>query len=137
MTVAPSPGRYVGTHGYVVVRVAPNDWRYEHRVLWERAFGPIPEGHHVHHVNHDRTDNRLENLRLVLGVEHNRAHTQARHDAGLLNNRGSKSGRWRHELDDAEIVRRRDAGESFRSIGRSMGATASVIANHYRRTLED
>lgn len=123
-------------NGYIRIRLAPNVWQYEHRLIWERTHGPIPEGWHVHHVNHDRTDNRLENLRLVLGREHNRHHTTERHASGDLNNRGAESARYRGELDDSEIVRRYDAGESFRSIGRAMGAAHNVISNHYRRALE-
>lgn len=129
--------RYTDVNGYVRLRLATNDWQYEHRAVWEQANGrPIPGGFHIHHINHDRSDNRLENLSLVLGTEHNRWHTTARHRSGQLNNRGANSGRYRREIDDAEIVRRRDAGESFRSIGLDMGARHNVIANHYRRALE-
>ena len=37
----------------------------EHRYIWETAFGPIPEGMYIDHINGVRHDNRLENLRLV------------------------------------------------------------------------
>lgn len=36
-----------------------------HRVLWESAYGPIPDGMQVDHINGDKMDNRLENLRIV------------------------------------------------------------------------
>ena len=35
-----------------------------HRVIWEAFNGPIPEGAQIDHVNGDKLDNRLENLRL-------------------------------------------------------------------------
>ena len=38
---------------------------YVHRVVWEQAHGPIPKGMVIDHINGDRHDNRLENLRLV------------------------------------------------------------------------
>lgn len=38
--------------------------RNAHVVLWEEAFGPIPEGFYVDHINGDIHDNRLDNLRL-------------------------------------------------------------------------
>jgi hypothetical protein len=42
---------------------------YAHRVAWILANGDIPEGKHIDHCNHIRTDNRLENLRLVTRSE--------------------------------------------------------------------
>jgi hypothetical protein len=39
--------------------------QYVHRLVWEAHYGPIPRGLHVHHRNHDKRDNRIENLQLV------------------------------------------------------------------------
>lgn len=36
-----------------------------HRVIWELFNGPIPSGRKIDHINRIRTDNRIENLRLV------------------------------------------------------------------------
>ncbi len=36
-----------------------------HRYLWEAINGPIPEGMEIDHISGNRSDNRLENLRLV------------------------------------------------------------------------
>ena len=38
---------------------------HEHRVVWEQAHGPIPDGLIIDHINGVGTDNRIENLRLV------------------------------------------------------------------------
>ena len=45
-----------------------------HRRVWEQANGPIPEGLIVHHVNHDKRDNRLVNLALMTRAEHSAHH---------------------------------------------------------------
>lgn len=38
---------------------------YQHRIVWEMFNGEIPEGMNIDHINHNRSDNRLNNLRLV------------------------------------------------------------------------
>ncbi len=49
--------------------------RMEHDLVWERAHGHIPAGFHVHHINHDKLDNRLENLELLDPLTHKRHHS--------------------------------------------------------------
>ena len=49
-----------------------------HRVVWQSERGPVPEGHHVHHVNGDRADNRLANLELMDGSDHVGLHAAER-----------------------------------------------------------
>lgn len=66
-------GPMLSSHGYVKVRVGvghpcadPNGYAYEHLLVWLDAGLPKP-GHSevLHHINEDKTDNRLSNLRLV------------------------------------------------------------------------
>ena len=45
-----------------------------HVKAWEAANGQIPRGRDVHHINGDRCDNRIENLRIVTRLEHSRIH---------------------------------------------------------------
>ncbi len=55
--------------GYVVIKV-DGCWYLEHRRVWERANGKLPEGWIVHHKNGIRTDNRLENLTAIGKKDH-------------------------------------------------------------------
>lgn len=49
-----------------------------HRWLMEQALGrPIRVNEHVHHRNHDRYDNRLENLELIPARVHQDIHHPA------------------------------------------------------------
>ena len=41
----------------------------EHRVIWAMVHGSIPLGKEIDHIDRDRYNNRLENLRLVLRRE--------------------------------------------------------------------
>lgn len=45
-----------------------------HEELWIDANGPIPDGFHVHHMDHDPLNNSLDNLECMSGAEHHRYH---------------------------------------------------------------
>lgn len=72
----------ISSTGYVKIRVGkghpladPNGYAYEHLVVWcasgrERP----PQGWLLHHKNHDKTDNRIENLEIKTRAEHNAEH---------------------------------------------------------------
>lgn len=46
-----------------------------HRIVWFLHNGKIPEGFHVDHLNGNRSDNRIENLRVVPRVLNSRNRT--------------------------------------------------------------
>jgi hypothetical protein len=58
---------HISTGGYVC-----HGRKWEHRMVWSAMYGTIPEGKEVDHINGDKQDNRLENLRLVTRQENMR-----------------------------------------------------------------
>lgn len=55
---------YITTNGYMIIGLACKNY-LAHRIVWEMHNGPIPEGMEIDHINHNRIDNRIENLRIV------------------------------------------------------------------------
>ena len=50
--------------GYIVIQYN-NSVYYAHRLVWSLLKGEIPDNMQIDHINRDKTDNKIENLRLV------------------------------------------------------------------------
>ena len=61
--------------GYIRMGDGHGGVRMAHDLEWERHFGPIPEGHCVHHVDGDKQNNAIENLELLDFTAHKRIHS--------------------------------------------------------------
>lgn len=50
---------------------------YEHHLVWWTNTGKlVPEGFVIHHVNHEKRDNRIENLELIDRSAHSKDHAK-------------------------------------------------------------
>lgn len=56
-------------NGYAYICCADNKTAYVHRLVYEAFIGEIRDGMEIDHINTIRTDNRLENLRVVTHKE--------------------------------------------------------------------
>ena len=77
-----------------------------HRVIWEDAYGEIPEGHHIHHKDGNHLNNDLDNLQCLPVAEHHREHSdeyskRGRSDAQIkhLASIRTKAAAW-HKSDE-------------------------------------
>jgi hypothetical protein len=47
-----------------------NHGKLLHRLIWEDINSPIPEGYHIHHIDGNKINNDLSNLKLIEISEH-------------------------------------------------------------------
>lgn len=61
--------------GYIRVLIGLKKYKQEHRVVMEKHLGrKLKRDEFVHHINEDRSDNRIENLQVCSPSEHTSIH---------------------------------------------------------------
>jgi hypothetical protein len=86
-------------HGYVVVFFNGKIYK-AHRLIWAIVHGELPKGH-IDHINGNRSDNRIQNLRVVTQQQnsHNQQNINKRNKSGFRGvcwNR--KSSKWQASI---------------------------------------
>lgn len=63
--------------GYYLGTTKENGKRQRlHRYIWEYYNGEIPKGYDIHHKDHNKDNNELDNLELISKSQHSRLHCQ-------------------------------------------------------------
>jgi hypothetical protein len=95
---------------------------YLHRVVWAHHHGPIPPDHHVHHIDHDPTNNAIENLELLSAHEHAIFHFRV---DGRLKDYANEE--WMAKIRGlAAVARRTPAVRAKMSAAATLGAQRAV-----------
>lgn len=94
-----SPAGTMRNDGYLQVRFM-NKIHLVHRIVWEMFNGQIPYGMQIDHINHIRSDNRIQNLRMVTKISNGRNLTKKiNNTSGVTGVSWSKSrAKWRVQI---------------------------------------
>lgn len=66
-------------YGYVHIYVPKEGFVREHRYIMEQHLGrKLKDEEHIHHINHVKYDNRIENLKITTNSEHGKEHYKER-----------------------------------------------------------
>lgn len=76
---------YITNKGYHRVwDIKQKRYRLEHNIVWEEHNGKIPDGMQVHHIDHNKLNNDISNLKLVDSLTHKRIHSGCIEKDGVL-----------------------------------------------------
>lgn len=73
-----NPRRFISKRGYWIISVPERGNLNEHQYVWEKNYGKIPNDWVIHHINHNKLDNRIENLQIMPSKEHAKLHDRLR-----------------------------------------------------------
>ena len=91
------PG-YIGRNGYQQIYVDGKIY-YAHRLIWLHVHGAFPP-EQIDHINGDRTDNRIENLRAVNNQENHRNERKSKNNTSGATGVfwAAKISKWRGQI---------------------------------------
>ncbi len=102
-----------------------------HRLVWEAWRGPIPDGKQIDHIDGDRANNALANLRLATNGENSRNRTRL----GSNNTSGATGVWWdrdkRRWVVDLYLDGKRLRVGRFRTLEGAKIARRAAEAEHY------
>lgn len=110
---------YTRTDGYVRVSMGDKG-HYVHRIVLLAFVGPCPLGHEADHINSNRSDNRVENLRWLPKERNLGRRSMAR---------GTATAHAKLTPEQVALARRLiSEGRSRRSVAKELGVSSPAIS---------
>lgn len=118
----------MGSDGYLRVRFKGRS-HLLHRIMWELINGRIPNEMQVDHINHNRSDNRICNLRLATKKENLKNKSRSK-----LNTTGESGISYRQDVNKfmarVSINGHRHSIGCFETVEQARVARSKVLAEH-------
>ena len=123
-------GEVLQKNGYISVSIG-NKRYYKHRLVMEEHLGrKLKSNEEVHHMNGNRTDNRIENLTLVVKGKHQREHALSQ---CLGKDRLGKEPINKISLERRQkILELREQGLSLSQISKELDISKTTVSNYLK-----
>lgn len=102
----------------------PNGTQYQSRYMWQEAFGELPEGYEVHHINEDKHDDRLSNFKAMTKRKHKRMHAKGENNARFI------------EMSDELLIEIADAVSNWQTVNKTKD-DGKVTPNRWNRYVRE
>lgn len=94
---------HIDVSGYTVVGVNSKKHVRAHAIAWEMYYGECPDpAKEIDHINHNKSDNRISNLRLVTRSENQRNQRRNTRNTSGVTNVYSSGNKWRVYITNPE-----------------------------------
>lgn len=108
---------------------------YAHRIVWMMGYGSDPAGLQIDHINHEKSDNRLVNLRLATNSENQQNKAGKTNGTSVFKGVGfaKRQGKWQAFI--CQAGRKVHLGTFNNEIAAAMAYDTAALANHGRFAL--
>ena len=117
-----------------------NQGKFLHALIWEKHYNkPVPKGCDIHHINENKTDNRIQNLQCVDHKIHSSFHSRGK-KVSLETRRkiseaqsGDKCKLYRKELDPEYIRQEALKGKLNSELAQELNCNIKTIRRRLKR----